>query len=222
MAMTPSDDLRALRARVLAAAAATPSPTRKQGRVIGIAVLALSPAIAVVLVELEGGLAHGAGRPRGVTTALVGGWLLVSVLLTSLVARRRGSSLTRRSTILTSAAVATPLLLFAWMHAFYGSYDEPFARVGYRCLALTLLIAATPLAGFMFLRRGIEPRHPMAIGSAVGAACGAWAGVVVDLWCPLTNVPHVLFGHVLPLVVLIAGGALIGARFLGIRRLPLG
>jgi hypothetical protein len=43
---------------------------------------------------------------------------------------------------------------------------------------------------------------------------GSWAAVLVDLWCPLTNMPHVLVGHVLPLVILAAAGGVLGHRVL--------
>ncbi len=209
-----------LRDRVLAAAASTPSRTRKQGERTATVFLALSVTIAFCTIELNGGFEHGAGRPLPITIAVAGGWVAASAFLTWLVARRQGSNLARRSTILAGAALLTPPLLFAWTRIFYGTYQEPFERVGYRCLAFTLVIAVTPLAAFLFLRRGIEPRRPMALGAMAGAVCGAWAGVVVDLWCPLTNAPHVLLGHIVPVALLIAGGALLGDRLLGVRRLP--
>jgi hypothetical protein len=87
-------------------------------------------------------------------------------------------------------------------------------------LGYTLVIATVPLAGFLVLRRGVEPRRPASLGAAVGATCGAWAGVIMDLWCPLTNTPHVLLGHIVPLTVLTAGGALLGLRLLGVRPRP--
>ena len=45
---------------------------------------------------------------------------------------------------------------------------------------------------------------------------GAWSGVLVELWCPLVNLPHALVGHALPLAVVIAIGALWGRRALDI------
>ena len=105
------------------------------------------------------------------------------------------------------------------VRVFHGTYAEPYERVGYRCLGLTLVMAATPLAAFLRFRRGVEPRRPSILGAAAGAACGAWAGVVVDLWCPLTAPAHALVGHALPLALLVGVGALLGRRMLGV--LPL-
>ena len=97
---------------------------------------------------------------------------------------------------------------------------EPFSRAGWLCLSHTLAMSALPLGSFLALRRGVEPRGPWALGAAVGATCGAWASILVDLWCPLTNTPHVLVGHVLPIAILVALGTLLGRSMLGVRGLP--
>ncbi|HEY8075667.1 MAG TPA: NrsF family protein [Labilithrix sp.] len=214
-ALTPPD---ALRARVLAAAAAKPSPTRVTGKRVAVGLVVASIALALIVFEIAGGFGHTEGRPLTLTVAIAGGWAVVSAALTWLAIGRGGSTLPRRPVVLASAALAAPIAAFVWLHLFNGAYDEPFQRVGYRCLAYTLIIAALPLAGFFVLRRGIEPRRPAALGAAVGAVCGAWSGVVVDLWCPLTNTPHVLVGHVVPLALLGFVGAVLGLRLLGVRR----
>jgi hypothetical protein len=151
---------------------------------------------------------------------MAGGWGIVSALLSGLVFWRRRSTLGRPPAILMLAALATPLLLLGWLHHFNGTYDEPFSRPGLRCLAYTLAMSALPLGSFLALRRGIEPRGPWALGAAVGATCGAWASLLVDLWCPLTNTPHILVGHVLPVALLVALGTLLGRSWLGVQRLP--
>jgi hypothetical protein len=207
----------ALRARVLAAAAATHSTTRRQGRAAGGALLAASVALAVTVFEGVGGFAHGAGRPLGITLAVAGGWTGVSALLAWLVVGRGGSTLARRPFLVGAAAFATPFALFAWMHLFNGTYAEPYSAMGYRCLRYTLLISALPLATFLALRRAVEPRYPAVLGAGAGAACAAWAGALIDLWCPLTNTLHVLVGHVAPLVAATLAGAVLGHFTLGVR-----
>jgi hypothetical protein len=116
-----------------------------------------------------------------------------------------------------AAAFATPFALFAWMHLFNGTYAEPYSAMGYRCLRYTLLISALPLATFLALRRAVEPRYPAVLGAGAGAACAAWAGALIDLWCPLTNTLHVLVGHVAPLVAATLAGAVLGHFTLGVR-----
>jgi hypothetical protein len=214
--MTPTD---ALRARVLAAAAKKPSPTRTRGRRITLAIIVASIAFALMVFELAGGFDHASGRPVGLTLGLAGGWLVACAALTWLAIGRGDSTLPRRPAVLVAAAIATPLACFVWMHVFNSMYEDPFARFGWRCLAYTLVIAALPLAGFLFVRRGIEPRNPAALGAAVGATCGAWGGLVMDMWCPLTSTPHVLVGHVAPLAFLALTGAIVGHRVLGLRRI---
>lgn len=56
----------------------------------------------------------------------------------------------------------------------------------------------------------------IALGSSVNSST-----LLVDLWCPVGYVPHVLLGHVLPLVGVIALSALIGGRLLTLRSEPL-
>jgi len=210
---TPS----ALRARVLAAAAATPSITRSKGRVTARVLLAASVALGVTVFEGVGGFAHGAGRPLRVTLALAGGWSAMSALLTWLVVGRGGSTLARRPLLVGAAVLAMPFALILWMHLFNGTYAEPYQAIGYRCLRYTLIISALPLATFLALRRAVEPRHPAVLGAGAGAACAAWAGALVDLWCPLTNTMHVLVGHVAPILAATALGAAIGHFTLGVR-----
>jgi hypothetical protein len=205
-----------LKARVLAAVAATPSPTRREWTRRCVALALASTAMALALFQAVGGLGHSAGRPLGITLTISGGWGLFCAGLSWTVLRRGRSMLGPRPSVVLAAALATPIVLIAWMHAFHGTYPEPFARVGWRCLAYNLMMATPPLGSLLVLRRGGEPRSPWALGAAVGAVSGAWAGVLVDLWCPLTNLRHLLVGHVLPLGLLIAAGALIGRNALGI------
>jgi hypothetical protein len=211
-----------LRDRVLAAAAQAPSPTRRQGRTTAGVLSAASIAVAVTVFEGAGGIEHGSGRPLQVTLELAAGWIVVSAILTWLVIDREGSTMARRPLLLLGAALVTPLILFLWMHAFNRTYAEPFERIGYRCLAYTLVISALPLASFLVLRRAIEPRYPGAVGAAAGAACAAWAGALIDLWCPLTNSLHLLVGHVAPTLVAMMAGAIFGRFTLGARSLRKG
>jgi len=213
--VAPTDSLRA---RVLAATATRPALTRRQGRRAGGVLVAASIALAVTVFARTGAVAHSGGGTLGLTIALATGWALVSAVLTWIVVGRSGSTMARSPVVLTAAVLVTPVLLFAWTHLFSGAYVEPFQRVGYRCLGYTLAISALPLASFLALKRAVEPRHPAALGAGAGAACAAWAGALIDLWCPLTNTLHVLVGHVAPLVVATAIGAFFGRFTLGARR----
>lgn len=219
--MSESETSSALRVRVLAAAAATASITRPHGRVVARVLLVTSVALGAMVFEWIGGFAHGSGRPLGVTLTLAGGWTVVSALLTWLVVDRGGSTMARQPLLIGLSVLAMPVVLFAWMHLFNGTYIEPYHAIGYRCLRYTLFIAALPLATFLALHRAVEPRHPEVLGAGAGAACAAWAGGLIDLWCPLTNSMHVLVGHVAPLVAATVLGAVVGRSTLGVRMVQL-
>ena len=59
--------------------------------------------------------------------------------------------------------------------------------------------------------------HPRLTAAGVATAAGAGAWVLVDLWCPVGFVPHLLLGHVLPLVLLVTLSATLGSRILTLR-----
>lgn len=200
----------ALRDRVLAAAAAAPSMTRRQGRRIGLGLAGLSMAIALALFELCGGLAPSEARPLILTVRLADGWALFAAGLTWLVLGRGGSTLARPPMLLAAASLAAPFLLILWTGQFTGLYPPPPESGGWSCLLLIVGAAATPLVSFFTLRRGIEPQRPAMLGAAVGAMCGAWAGMLALLNCPMTDRWHVLLWHVGPLVLLVAFGMSLG------------
>ncbi len=211
-----------LKQRVLAAAAATPSPTRHQDRRLRVALPALSLLAGVGLLELAGGMAHSVARPRGVTVRLADGWALASALLTWLTLRRKDGMQLAFPRLLSFATLACPAALFAWTARFHGTFPEPPPTPDWACLAFTLAGAATPLGSFLRLHRGIELERPELLGAAAGAAAGAWSSVLALLWCPTASPWHVLLGHVAPIAILTCVGSVLGASMLGLpsRRRP--
>jgi hypothetical protein len=127
------------------------------------------------------------GRPRS--------WLLMQVLL-------------------------TPVSLFGWRVLISARYPQMMVewieRPGLRCFTLSVFLALAPLLGLLWWRQGSDPVHPRLTAAAVAAAVGAGAWVLVDLWCPVGYVPHLLIGHVFPVVLLIVLGALLGSRVIGL------
>lgn len=124
----------------------------------------------------------------------------------------------RRSLLYGSALI--PIGLLAWKVLWSLAFEYPMVawpeRPGLRCLSLSLLIAIGPLLAFLAVRR-TAPVRPALNGAAMGVAAGSCAWVVVDLWCPVASVPHLLLGHVLPLCILAVIGALLGNALLSIR-----
>jgi hypothetical protein len=70
---------------------------------------------------------------------------------------------------------------------------------GLRCLRIAAAVGLLVLVTFT---AGLRHSAPVAVrlrGAALGAAAGAWAGLAVFVFCPATEVPHLLVGHVLPI-----------------------
>ena len=176
----------------------------------------VSLAIGLLAFDLSGGVVAVARRPASVTLRLAAGWTLAAIFFTWLACGRAVAVLGRRSPVRALGAVGCPLALLGWTQVFHGTYAEPFEQLGDRCLAVTLLVAAAPLTGFLLLRRSAGA-HPTALGAAGGAMAGAWAAVVVGVSCPLSAPAHTLFGHVAPVALVVAGGALLGRKLLGAR-----
>jgi len=116
-----------LKERILAAAAATPSPTRTQGRRLTALLLGVSIAIGLVLFELAGGIAHARARPLLVTVRLADGWALAASWLTWMMARQSAPQVPSRR-LLVGASIVSPFVMCAWapMILFWMSVWKPF------------------------------------------------------------------------------------------------
>lgn len=220
--MRPPDSLKL---RVLEAARARPVPRRTDRfpSTVALAVLAAAAMLAVLqwgprLFGATGGIAHAAERPATSGAWILAGTVAVALASSWLVLPFRRSMLSPARGLLLGVAIAVPLLIGAWLVLWHATYVDPFTRSGLRCFELTVLTAPWPFAALAYASRRMEPRHPGTAGAALGAAAGAWAAVMVELWCPLSAQQHVLLGHVLPLVALTVAGAAIGLRMFRLRR----
>jgi hypothetical protein len=214
--MMPPPDLKA---RVLAAVTAKPAPTREA--VVGGIVLAWVAAatVAVGIFIVMGGL-HAGNRPIPFLGATASGWLAIAIAAT-LGATRRDSMLGRSRAALVAVAVGIPVALFAWYAVWLwcspvGTDPVPMAR-GAGCLALTLAMGAAPFGILVWFRRDSDPVHPRAAGAAIGAMAGAWASVLIGFHCEHAQLLHVTVGHIVPVALLAAFGALFGERIIGLR-----
>jgi hypothetical protein len=220
--MMPPDRLKL---RVLEAVRQRPVPYRAERLpfTLGLAALSVAAMSAVLqwaprLFGDVGGLAHAAGRPAASGAWILAGTVALAILATSLVLPFRRSMLSPPGGVLLGVAIGVPLLIGAWLVLWHTTYEDPFTRVGWRCFALTALTAPWPFATLAYASRRVEPRHPAMTGAALGAVAGAWAAVMVELWCPLAVHTHVVVGHVLPLFALALAGAGIGSRIFRLRR----
>jgi len=213
--------LAALRAQILARAAVEPAPTRGQLAARQRIVVGLALAVSLLVFLAWGGLRPDPRPARLVIETTVGSAILAVGI--AIVALGRGRSmLGRPRPWLALAVMSTPLALFAWRvlttARYAGMSEEWSTRPGMRCLLLSGMLAITPLVSLLWLRRGSDTVHPRLTAAAFGAAAGAAAWVVVDLWCPVGYVPHLLFGHVAPVVLLTVLSAVLGSRVLRLRR----
>lgn len=225
-----------LRASVLAAAAASPSPTRAAVRRRNILIGLLAAASAVgafvifALLTSEAQLVRLGGeeiashrhleRSLWLVVATTGGALAVASAALWFALRRGRSMLGRPRNWLLCEIALIPLILLAWKVSVSLAFGDPMTdwpmRPGLRCLSLSLLVAVGPLLTFLAARQS-APVHPALNGAAMGVASGACAWVALDLWCPVAFVPHLLLGHVLPLCILAGTGALLGQMLLSLR-----
>jgi hypothetical protein len=220
--MMPPDTLKA---RVLEAVRQRPAPRRTESLpiTVGLGVLAALAMLATLqwgppLVGDGGGMAHAAGRPATSGAWMLGGSAALALLATSLVLPVRRSMLAPPRRLLLAVAIGMPVLVGAWLVLWHGTYDDPFTRVGWRCLVLTTLTAPWPFVALAHASRRVEPRHPGTAGAALGAVAGAWAALAVELWCPLALPSHVIVGHVLPVALLALAGAAVGSGLFRMRR----
>jgi hypothetical protein len=206
-----------LKSRILGAIAVLPSSNRR--RHVARASLLLVGAVAVSLsfFFLAGGVRVG-GRPLSLVigTALGTG---VATCVASYVALGRSNSMMGRPRVwLLAVAVASPLMLLLWKVAWSAQYDGGIdrwpERPGLRCLKLSLAIGIVPLVAVLFVRRGTDPTHPRSLGFAIGMALGLCSAELIDLWCPVAYLPHLLQGHILPAVVLGLVGSWLGGYWL--------
>jgi hypothetical protein len=212
------DPAHALRRRVLAAVRTEPAPTRQRMHRHAWWLIAVGSTVAGAIFVQLGGLRQ-YDRPTMLVVASSLGWSVIASAAVWIGVRRGGSTLGRSTASLLRLIVAAPLVLLAWKVGVTVPFGPQMLapwpeRPGFRCLWLSLAMAVPLLVTFVAVRRRSDPVHPGLAGAALGVAAGVAAGTLVDLWCPVAFVPHVLLGHILPILVVAALGAWAGRRFL--------
>jgi hypothetical protein len=213
-----------LRARVLDAARREPAAPRASGlRRRGVTLVlgfGFAVASAVACTVLLGGPAV-APRPVGYFALVAFAWAAIAVVASWGAVGRGRSMLGRPVTQRVAIAMATPIALIAvaaagsavWPETIDGRSDL-LAHV--ICAVLTILFALGPLVAFAVVNRRSDPIAPSLTGAALGAAAGAWGALGIELFCTRATPVHVFLGHVLPVALLVAVGAWVGRRLLGV------
>jgi hypothetical protein len=209
-----------LRQRILQATRAEPAPARAQVMRTRFWLAVSAVAVPLAAFFAVGGARPGP-RPLALVAATAAGALLIAGLALVLALGRGSSMVGRPRAWLVAVAAAAPLLLLLWRTSwslgFEHMADAWRARPGFRCFGLTLAFAAWPFAAMLLARRGSDATHARSLGLALGVAAAVAAGVLVDLWCPVGYLGHLLLGHVLPIGLLGLIGLAIGQRVLAIR-----
>jgi hypothetical protein len=208
-----------LRAQVLEQSLREPSPTRARLRLQQGGVLAFAILVPLLVFVAWGGIRVGP-RPSGLVLQTALGSAVLAAGFAVVGLGRGRSMLGRPRSWLLAQVLLTPLLLLGWRVLFSARYPNMMTqwldRPGLRCFTLSMILALAPVLALLWVRRGSDPMHPRLTGAVIGAVAGAFAWVLVDLWCPVGYVPHLLLGHVFPLLLLIALSALMGGRIVAI------
>ncbi|HXK20785.1 MAG TPA: NrsF family protein [Polyangiaceae bacterium] len=217
MPLQPSSELRA---RVLLAASREDAPTRDRVKRRDSWLLLSAVVVPLLVFFAFGGLRDGPRPTLLVLRTSLGAGAIALVCL--LVGLSRGRSTLGRARVwLWCLALLAPVALFGWKVAVSSQFERMMVlwpgRIGLRCLSLHCLMALWPLTALVLTRRESDPVHPALTGAAIGAAIGASLWVFVDLSCPVAYVPHLLLGHVLPLLLTTSVGAVLGERFIALR-----
>lgn len=208
------------KSRVLASVREVPAPTRKETLQRQTWLIAAGLTGALALFFIEGGLRVTSRPPSLIALTSVGTSIFVGVAMW-LLFTRGPSGLRRPRTVLIAAALLSTVAFVTWRYGISALYGRAGAwpdRVGLRCLVLSVGTGGLMLFAALMSWRRSDPVTPRATGAAFGAGAGLGSALLVDLWCPVGYVPHLLLGHVLPIAILSLAGALIGGRVLGLVR----
>jgi len=211
-----------LKGRVLASIRELPAPTRGEALRARAWILGCGVLGALAIFLLEGG-GHLPSQPRSLTALTsLGTATIVGAGMWLLLTRGR-SALGRPTGRLVTLALTTAILFFTWRYgvsALFGQTSAWPGRPGYRCLGLSVTTGALPLLAALLSARRTVPMSPGVTGAALGAGAGLGSSWLVDLNCPVSYLPHLLLGHLLPIgiLALVGGGA--GALLLRMRWLP--
>ncbi len=203
-----------LRARVLAEAARTPSPTRAVFKRRVLVIAGIGALATASLFLAMGGMRPGT-RPVEMIGFTAGFGLMAAAILTRLSSTGHGPMLGRpRSVLLTAVVVTAPLLALAALGATMAwpesAVDEAGARATVACGLMSVAQGILPLLALLLPRRGTDPVHPAVTGAALGMTAGAWTAAMAYLRCPHTGAMHCILAHVVPTLVLTAIGAALG------------
>ena len=198
-----------LKAEILADAAQTPSPTRRTVRRGVWLAVAFCGLVAYVGFEAMGRVAW-FGRSSAYIGLAAAAFSVVAVAATLFALPRRSMFGPPLRATLAVAFIAPTLIMGALLvlnQQYPGTSLACAKRVGLVCMDLMFTLGAFPIVALLLAqKRGLALR-PLQAGFGTGIAVGAWTGVGITLSCECTHASHVALGHVLPILILAAFGA---------------
>jgi hypothetical protein len=214
----------ALYARVRRAIDATPAP-RTRTRVRLLAATTAAAVVTALVVAIASELVYGQQAVGLRATSLPSiGHAAVSLGVLGLMLGATFLAIWRGRSGLGLGATALALVA-AFVPALYAvlTFLEParsfttaveISPWGTRCILIAAVVGSVTLGSFAAALRRAAPVASRARGAALGAAAGAWAGLAVFVFCPSSDLQHLLLGHVLPVLAFTMLGALAVARAL--------
>ncbi len=215
MALSPE-----FKSRLLAQVREVPAPTRKETLRRQTWLFAAGLVGALAIFFIKGGLRVTARPPSLIALTSLGTAAFVGVGMW-LLFTRGPTGLRRPRAVLLGAAVFSTVAFVTWRYGVSAAYGRAAIwpdRVGLRCLALGVMTGGLMLFAALMSWRRSEPVTPVSTGAAFGAGAGLGSALLIDLWCPVAYVPHLLLGHVLPILILAVAGGVIGGRVLSLVR----
>lgn len=199
----PSGDVRAA---LFAKIAAETAPARPRQGLRDAALRGVGFLASLALFLAVGGVSIGE-RPVGYVATVAAVWGVLFVVLTRLLVPPHGASLGPRRATLVAIAVGAPLAITAlilvgrvvWPAT--ASCDGPNNHSD-RCFFYSCLFSAPILLAFVVARRGTLMRDVALHGAAFGAIAGCFGALLITLRCVYAVVPHLLLGHVAPVILL--------------------
>lgn len=206
--------------RILAEIRRHPAPTRRSWQLRAVSLLGVSAALTLTIFLAAGGVRQEPRPPELILATASGAVCIATLAIAGLLGRGR-VGLGRPRPTLIALMIGTPLLLLAWKWGWSATSPANVVpwpdRPGLRCLGLSFLTGLPLLLALTLLWRDRDPVHGTLTGAAMGVAAGACSWVMVDLWCPVAYVPHLLLGHLLPMVWLALMGSILGWKVISLR-----
>lgn len=198
------------------------APTRVQVKRRSWISLSTCGLLAIAVFIFAGGFRKlGAPRPFTLTAGTFGFTAILAAFAYSRIVSRRHMMFERPTQQHLLLLIGIPAAFYVWKLSyswlFAGGLADWPTRFGNKCLMLTLTMGASLMCAYVGSWSNTVTRHPALVGGSLGIAAGVSASVLVELWCPVGHPFHVAYGHLLPMLLLGALGAIFAGRRIRLR-----